>query len=207
MTKYKKLSRDFYNRDTVQVAQELLGMYLVHHTQNQVLVGKIVETEAYKGTIDKAAHSYGGKMTERNKIMFGAPGYAYVYLIYGMYMCMNIVTEPEGQPCAVLIRALEPIEGLGQMSFNRFSKTYQELLNNQIKSISNGPGKLCIAMNITKECYGEDLCGNKLYVAQPEKKEKFEIVTAKRINIDYAEEAIHFPWRFYIKDNIYVSAK
>jgi len=201
----KPLDRSFYNRDTVQVSRDLLGMYLVHNIHNQRLVGRIVETEAYKGLEDKAAHSYSGKITERNKVMFGPPGYAYVYLIYGMYMCMNIVTEPEGNPCAVLIRALEPVEGLNQMSVNRYARDYGELNQQQIKNISNGPGKLCIAMSITKQCYGEDLCGNVLFVAEPMKKKKINIVAAKRINIEYAEEAIHYPWRFYIKGNPFVS--
>ena len=140
------LDRSFYNRETLDVCKDLLGKYLVHQKDGHQLVGKIVEVEAYKGHIDKAAHSYGGKITDRNKVMFGPPGYAYVYLIYGMYMCMNVVTEEEGKPCAVLIRALEPIDGLEQMAYNRFQKKYQELDKRSIFNIQMVPGNLCIAM-------------------------------------------------------------
>lgn len=203
----KKLTRDFYNRDTLDVARDLLGKYLVHHTEQGNLIGKIVEVEAYKGLEDKAAHSYGGKVTQRNRVMFGPPGYAYVFMIYGAYQCMNIVTEREGKPCAVLIRALEPVEGLEQMAYNRYSTTYESLNKKSVLGISNGPGKLCVAMDITRDCYGEDLCGEVLYLTEPEKQQENSVITTLRINIDYAEEAAFFPWRYYIKGNPYVSKK
>jgi DNA-3-methyladenine glycosylase len=201
----QKLSRHFYNRDTLEVARELLGKYLVHKMSNQKLVGKIVEVEAYKGPEDKGAHSYGNKLTPRTKVMFGPPGYAYIFNIYGMYKCMNVVTEPEGRPCAVLIRAVQPIQGQDIMAQNRYGKRYTSLNKRSIINISNGPGKLCMALGITMEHYGEDLCGNVLYIAEDTQHEAFNIATSPRINIDYAEEAVHFPWRFYIQGNDYVS--
>ncbi|MGE4282665.1 MAG: DNA-3-methyladenine glycosylase [Clostridia bacterium] len=203
----KKLSRNYYNRDTLEVARDLLGKYLVHEINKKKLVGKIVEVEAYKGLEDKAAHSYSGKITKRNKIMFGPPGFSYVYHIYGMYQCMNVVVEREGKPCAILIRAIEPIDGNDMMAQNRFNKSYNELDDKMKTNVSNGPGKLCIALGITIEQYGEDLCGNILYITEGDKIAHEQIVATTRINIDYAEEAIHYPWRFYIKDNRFISRK
>mgnify|MGYP003765449295 CR=1 FL=1 len=203
----KKLDRSFYERDTLIVARELLGKYIVHKIDGKEIIGRIVEAEAYKGAMDKAAHSYQNRRTNRTEVMFGPPGYAYVFLIYGMYPCMNIVTEEEGNPCAVLLRSIEPIKGLEDMAKRRFNKTYDELSKAQRINISNGPGKLCMAMDITLKDYGVDLCGNELFICDGEKKEVFEIVEAKRVNIDYAEEAADYLWRFYIKDNPYVSVK
>ncbi|WP_058485298.1 DNA-3-methyladenine glycosylase [Defluviitalea phaphyphila] len=203
----KKLNRDFYERDTLIVAKELLGKYIVHNVEGEQLIGKIVETEAYKGAMDKAAHSYKNRRTPRTEVMFGPAGYAYIFLIYGMYSCMNIVTEEENNPCAVLIRAVEPIKGFNNMAKRRFNKNYNELTNTQKLNISNGPGKLCQALNITMQDYGTDLCKDKLYICEDNKKEKIIIKQDKRINISYAEEAAEYPWRFYIKDNPYVSVK
>ena len=112
----KKLSRDFFNRDTIVVAQELLGKYLVHKVHGEELIGKIVEVEAYKGPLDKAAHSYNNRRTARNEVMYGEAGYAYVFIIYGMYDCMNVVTEEKEKPEAILIRALEPVKGIKHMA-------------------------------------------------------------------------------------------
>ncbi|KOA20206.1 putative 3-methyladenine DNA glycosylase [Clostridium homopropionicum DSM 5847] len=201
----KKLTREFYKRGTLLVAKELLGKYLVVNNENSILKGKIVEVEAYMGTVDKAAHSYSGKITERTKVMYKEGGYAYVYLIYGMYYCMNVVTSEENLPEAILIRAIEPINELDTMCRNRYGKSFKELNSYEKKNITNGPGKLCKAMNITKELNGEDLCGDKFYILQNVKEEKIEIVSSKRIGIDYAEEAKDFLWRFYIKDNKFVS--
>jgi DNA-3-methyladenine glycosylase len=203
----RKLERDFYVRDSVTVARELLGKYLVHEINNTRLIAKLVEVEAYMGPMDKAAHSYNNRRTERTEVMFGPGGFAYVFIIYGMYNCMNIVTANIGQPQAILIRALEPIEGFETMAEFRYKKHFSELNKGAVRGISNGPGKLCDAMGITRKHNGLDLCGDELYLLEDEEAEKFEIVTTKRINIDYAEEAIDFPWRFYIKDNKYVSKK
>lgn len=202
----QKLSRSFYGRDSVTVARELLGKVLVHKTGGQELRAIIVETEAYGGIPDKAAHSYGRKKTPRTKIMFGDPGFSYVYLIYGIYNCFNIVVAKEGDPQAVLIRALEPLEGLETMAINRYNKGYKELSQKQIYGLTNGPGKLCMAMNIDRSWNGEDLSQDTLYL-EAGKEEEQKIVRAKRIGIDYAQEAKDYLWRFYLRDNPFVSAK
>lgn len=202
----KTLAREFYNRDSLIVAKELLGKILVHEIDGQKISAKIVETEAYMGIEDKAAHSYGGRRTPRVEIMYGTAGFSYIFIIYGMYYCFNIVTREEGVPQAVLIRALEPIEGLDLISQNRFKKPYNSLNKSQISGLTNGPGKLCKAFLIDKSLNGEDLCGSKLYIEEGTDK-NFDIISSKRVGIDYAEEAKDYPWRFYIKDNKYVSIK
>ncbi|SFG55141.1 DNA-3-methyladenine glycosylase [Desulfotomaculum arcticum] len=200
------LNRKFYNRDSLIVAKELLGKLLVREIDGQKISAKIVETEAYMGFRDKAAHSYGGRRTQRVEVMYGGPGFAYVFFVYGMHYCFNVVTREEENPQAVLIRAVEPIEGLDIMAQNRFGKSYSKLSKSQMKNLTNGPGKLCRALSIDKNLNGEDVCGSKLYVEEGEN-EKFSIVSAKRIGVDYAEEAKDYLWRFYIKDNTYVSVK
>ncbi len=199
-----KLSRDFYSRDTLTVAKELLGKVLVHHTEGHRLKGKIVETEAYLGLADRAAHSYGGKISKRVETMYGRPGTAYVYFIWGMYHCLNTITVKEGVPEGVLIRGIEPVENKEQMILYRFNKKPKELTKYQEKNISNGPGKLTMALNIDRRLNNEDLCGDKLYL-ETGQEDKFNIIKAKRIGIDYAKEAIHYPYRFYIANNPYVS--
>lgn len=202
----EKLPREFYERSTLDVARDLLGKYLVHETSEIKRIGKIVEVEAYMGPDDKAAHSYNRRRTERNEVMYGPAGHAYVYIIYGMYSCMNVITEDVDIPRGVLIRALEPIDGLSEMAISRFGKNYSELKKSQILNLTSGPGKLCIAMNITKAMYnGEDLCGDNLYITKSITTDPFEITASRRINIDYAEEYIDKPWRFYIKGNPFVS--
>ncbi len=201
----QKLPRNFYERDTLTVAQELLGKLLVRRKDDVFLQGRIVETEAYIGAIDKAAHCYKNRMTKRTEVMFGHPGHAYVYLIYGMYYCMNVVTERQGLGAAVLIRALEPVEGFKKISKNRFNKKYEELTKKQRRQLTNGPGKLCMALGITKENNGDDLLGDHFFICEDNHLGEFEIGTSKRINVDYAEEAKDFPWRFFIKENPYVS--
>lgn len=201
----KKLKRSFYQRDALQVAQDLLGKILVHKTDQGEISGKIVEVEAYIGSIDKAAHTYNNRRTARTEIMFGVGGFAYVYFIYGMYYCMNVVAGEDGDGQAVLIRALEPIGGIEQMAINRFNRPMSQLTRKQKNDLTNGPGKLCKALSITKDNYGDDLTGNELFVCECFNKNSADIVKTKRINIDYAEEAREFEWRFYIKDNPYVS--
>ncbi|MEI6083845.1 MAG: DNA-3-methyladenine glycosylase [Verrucomicrobiota bacterium] len=176
----RPLPRNFYDRDTILVARELLGKYLVHGRQ----VGRIVETEAYLGQHDKAAHSARGR-TPRNEVMFGSPGYAYVYMIYGMYFCMNVVTE---HAAAVLIRALEPVENLA-------GKT-------------RGPGLLCIAMGIDKTLNGRDLLSDDFYIGEGRDAEvapTFRIVKRPRIGVDYAGHWARRHLRFYIAGNPFVS--
>jgi DNA-3-methyladenine glycosylase len=201
----KKLSREFYSRDTETVAKELLGKILIHEVDGKRFSGKIVETEAYLGIKDKAAHSYGGRRTPRVEVMYGKAGFSYVFIIYGMYYCFNVVTQKEEIPEAVLVRALEPIENLDIIANNRFKKDYNDLTKTQIKSLTNGPGKLCDALRINKTLNGEDLCDNRLYIVDND--EEFNIVTDKRIGIDYAEEARDYLLRFYIENNKYVSVK
>lgn len=201
----KKLPREFYEGDTLDVSKRLLGKYLAHNVDGHELICKIVEVEAYKGPHDKAAHSYNNRRTERVEVMYGPPGYAYIFTIYGMYYCMNVVTAEVDTPNAILIRAVEPVSDLEQMALNRYDKKLSDLNKRSIINMTNGPGKLCKAMKIDKSNYGDDLCGNRLYILEDEKKENFEICSSPRINIDYAEEAIHYPWRYFIKNNPYVS--
>lgn len=202
----KKLTREFYHRESLLVAQELLGKILVHERNGRRVSARIVETEAYMGVEDKAAHSYGGRRTARVEVMYGPPGISYVFLIYGMHNCFNVVTAEEGNPQAVLIRAVEPMEGLDLMAQNRFQKTDEQLNKREIIGLTNGPGKLCKALSIDKGFNGEDLCGSKLYIEEGPSDELC-IISAKRVGIDYAEEAKDYPWRFYLKDNLYVSVK
>jgi DNA-3-methyladenine glycosylase len=202
----KKLDRSFYSRDTLEVAQELLGKYLTRSSEDSLLIGKIVEVEAYMGENDKAAHSYGGRRTKRNDVMYGEAGHIYVYFIYGMHYCFNVITERVDVPRGVLIRALEPIEGMDTMSLNRYKKPLAELSSKEIKNLTNGPAKLCRSFGITVEQNGMDICKDELYISESKKEgEDFDIVHTTRINIDYSEEARFYPWRFYIKGNPYVS--
>lgn len=190
------LPRSFYGRDTLAVARGLLGKILVRELDGERLALKIVETEAYCGPHDLACHASKG-MTDRNKVMFGKPGHAYVYFIYGMYYCLNLVTEHDGYPAAVLVRAGEPVEGIDTM--RRLRKKAKK-----DHDLASGPGKLCIAMGIDRTLNGADLCsGEQLYVedAAP----VYDIVSSKRIGVDYAEEYKDKPWRFYIKGNPHVS--
>ena len=199
MNPENKLNRPFYRRDAEKVAKDLLGKHLVRRSSEGKTVGKIVETEAYLGEEDPASHSYQGAKTERTEVMFGPPGHAYAYMIYGMYYCFNTVTGREGKPEGVFVRALEPVKGIKLMEERRGLDDKSEL--------TNGPGKLCMAMDIDNELNGEDLCGNKLYITKPEKTKSFEIRKAPRINIDYADEAKKWKLRFFIKGNPYVSEK
>ncbi len=193
-----RLNREFYLGDTVDIAKRLIGCTLVSVTEQGVTTGRIVETEAYLGTEDTAAHASKGDPAGRTRILFGEGGYAYVYLIYGMYNCLNFATGPAGKPECVLIRALEPIEGIGIMADRR--KT------DKLTALCSGPGKLCMAMGITRADYGADLCGDRLYVLEREGKEP-DIAATPRINIDYAPEHRDKPWRFVDKNSKYLSVK
>ena len=192
----KPLPRRFYIRETLTVAEKLLGKKIVRHTNSTRLVGKIVEVEAYRGSDDPGSHAYKG-MTLRNRLMFGKGGFAYVYFTYGMHYCFNVVTESQHAPGAVLIRALEPLDGIETMRKNRGNKN---LLN-----LTNGPAKLTEAMNITKKQNGLDLTrGKELLICEPEVKENFEVVATKRIGIKVGVDKL---WRFCIKDNKFVSRR
>ncbi|HEY8444645.1 MAG TPA: DNA-3-methyladenine glycosylase [Bacilli bacterium] len=198
-----KLNSQFYKRSSLEVAPELLGKHLVFINNGKELVGRIVEVEAYMGPHDKAAHSYNNRRTKRNEIMYGPGGYAYIYLIYGMYYCLNVVTANELEPQAVLIRAVEPISGLDEMAINRYQKSYQDLSSKEKLNLTNGPGKVTKALGITMKQYGESFNSDNLYILDYPCDEK--IIQTKRINIEYAEEARYFPWRFYLEGNKYVS--
>lgn len=188
-----KLPREFYLRDGLTVARELIGKKLVTNLRGEVTSGIIVETEAYMGAIDAAAHSYRGK-TERTKIFYGAGGFVYVYLIYGMHICTNVVANVENVPEAVLIRALEPVDGVEIMKRRRGKSNLRDLCS--------GAGKLSQALGITKEFYGADLCGEEIFI---EDGEKLPVVTTPRINIDYAGEAADYPWRFIAEGSKFLS--
>ena len=191
------LKREFFSRETVIVAKELLGNYLVRKYANTFLIGKIIEVEAYLGIKDKASHSYNLRKTNRTRIMYQKPGTLYVYLIYGMYHCLNVITEPEGIPCAVLIRKLYPIEGIPIMKQNR-----NVTLRKNFKNLMDGPGKLCMAMDITKEKFnGIDSCVKKsdLFFSIGAQIKKNHILTGRRIGIDYAEEDKDKMLRFWIE--------
>ena len=192
-----KLTREFYARDTLTVARELLGKYLVRIYNDEKLVCRITETEAYIGRCDKACHAYGYKRTSRTETLFAKPGTAYIYLIYGMYNCLNFVTEAEGEPAAVLIRSLDVVSGAQTITRLRYPKHTGNLTAYQRKNFLNGPGKLCKGLSLDRSHNGTDLTGDTLYVVNageiPE-----HIQTGPRIGIDYAEEAVHFPWRFWI---------
>jgi len=192
-----KLPREFYECDTLAVARELLGKYLVHHTGDGTTIGKIVEVEAYIGPDDAAAHTFGGLRTGRTEAAFGPGGYAYVYLIYGIHCCFNIVTSTAGKPEVVLVRALEPVEG-HELMRKRRNTPYD-------KDLCSGPGKLCCAMGITRAENAVDLCGNRLYLLDNCNIPENDIIATPRMNIDYAGEAKDYPWRYIIKGNSFVS--
>lgn len=187
MAPARKVTRDFYARDTLTVARELIGMHLIHLDGAVRRVGRIVETEAYQGPEDLAAHSSRGR-TARTEVMFGPPGHAYVYFIYGFWHCLNVVTAMAGVPHAVLLRALEPVAGIDD-------KTW-------------GPGLLCRALRIDKRLNGADLCGEELWLERPrgrDSRRPVRIASAERIGVDYAGEWARRPWRFYDADSRYVS--
>jgi len=201
LAKLKKLNRPFYQRDLMVVARELLGKIMVKADGPDLLAGKIVEVEAYDGRIDEAAHTFTGK-TKRNQIMFEAGGYFYVYFTYGAHFCCNIVTGEEGHGTAVLIRGIEPVEGIGKMAYNRYGKN---LVNEKEKhNLTSGPGKVCQAFGITRDYYGEDLTAGSVYLLNQPKIPEQMIVQTTRIGI---KKSIELNWRFYIKDNPFVSRK
>ena len=193
----KKLPTSFYDRDTLTVAQELLGKYLVRVIDGLPLTVRITETEAYIGRLDKACHAYGYKRTARTETLFAPPGTVYIYLIYGMYHCLNFVTEAENEPAAVLIRAGEPVSPADSdaISIRRFGCPAEALSAYQKKNFLNGPGKLCKGLSLTKAQNGLSLTENTLYVLDAGESPR-HIQVSKRIGIDYAEEAVDFPWRF-----------
>lgn len=201
------IEKEFYNQGAIEVAKGILGHYLVREVNGLKIRTKIVETESYIGSTDKACHAYNYKRTDRTKPLFEEGGIAYVYFIYGLYHCFNIVTNIKEEPEAVLIRAVEPLDNFEYLSNIRFNKNYNELTNAQKRNLTNGPSKLCSALSITREDnYKKLYIDSGLYLEYNYEK-NIEIVETTRIGIDYAEEAKDFNWRFYIKNNPYVSKK
>jgi DNA-3-methyladenine glycosylase len=180
----RKIPRSFYDRDTVAVARELLGKYLVHMAREDEYVGRIVEVEAYLGTNDLASHSSRG-MTGRTRVMFGPPGHAYVYLVYGVHCCMNVVTQREGHASAVLVRAIEPVKN--------------------VEGPTRGPGMLCKAMRIDRSLNEHDLTSVDFYIADPPVSEPLTIVKRARVGVGYAGHWARRLLRFYIRGNPFVS--
>ena len=197
----QKLPREFYTRpDVLKVSRDLLGKLLVVPTSNKNRVsGMIVEVEAYRGPEDRASHAFGGRRTKRTETMYKIGGVAYVYFVYGMYYQFNVVSNVGDIPHAILVRALEPVEGIEFMRKRRHTHPDHNL--------TNGPGKLCIAMNINRELDGADLLGNRVWLEEYEKIPASRILRGPRIGIDYAEDWVDKPWRFWIKDNSYVSRR
>lgn len=195
MAALRPLPRAFYARPVLQVARGAVGKILVHDTPEGRISGRIVEAEAYRGPQDRAAHSFGGRRTRRTEVMFGPPGYAYVFFVYGMHWHFNIVTTAVGMPEAVLIRAVEPLEGIELMALRRGLPAGR-------RELTNGPGKLCQAFGIDASLYGADLTRRVLYLAEgPSPK----VARSRRIGIDYAGEWADKPWRFYDPDSRFVS--
>ena len=194
-----KLPREFYTRSNVlAVAKELLGKTLVvPDRRGRRVSGMIVEAEAYRGPKDRAAHSYGGRRTKRTEPMYSIGGTAYVFFVYGMYNQFNVVSNVEDVPHAILIRALEPLEGIEIMRRRR--QVHSDL------NLTNGPGKLCIAMSIDRRLDAADLLGDKVWLEEGARILRSQIMSGPRIGIDYAGEWIDKPWRFWIKGNAYVS--
>ena len=197
----RKLPREFYTRTNVlTVTRELLGKLLVVPARDGTRVsGIIVEAESYRGPEDRASHAYGGRRTSRTETMYQIGGTAYVYFVYGMYHQFNVVTNVANVPHAVLIRAVEAVEGLEVMRSRRHGQPDHNL--------TNGPGKLSIALGIDRQLDGADLLGNEVWIEEGEKISARRIASGRRIGIDYAEEWVDKPWRFWIKGNTNLSRK
>jgi DNA-3-methyladenine glycosylase len=190
-----RLPREFYERPVLTVARDCIGKVLVHETPEGLIAGRIVESEAYRGPDDLAAHSSNGRKTKRTEVMFGPPAHAYMFQLYGMHWAFNIVAGPEGHPHAVLVRALEPLIGVELMAARRG-------LPAESVTLCNGPGKLCAALGLDGAAYGLDLCAGPLYLTPGD---HGPIGRSPRINVDYAGSWAKKPWRFHERGNRYVS--
>lgn len=194
----KKLPKEFYlSKNTAKIARQLIGKLLVIPSDGQRVSGMIVEVEAYLGVDDRAAHSFGGRRTNRNEVMFGGGGHVYVFFVYGMYHQLNFVTGPAHHPHAILIRGIEPVEGIQKMRERR----------GQMKdtNLTSGPGKLAIAFGVTRELNGADLTGDQIWLEEYRKFAKREIKIGKRIGIDYAGDDADLPLRFWVNGSPFVS--
>ena len=205
-----KLPREFYTRpDPIRIARDLLGKLLVVPAPDGGRVsGEIVETEAYLGAIDRAAHSYKNRRTPRNEITYAEGGHVYVFFIYGMYFQLNVVTGAREVPHVVLIRAVEPVENIELMRERRSLKKGVPVQTKMPdRNLTSGPGKLCLAFDITRALNGADLSGDRIWLEEYVNYAPEEISAGKRIGIDYAGEDAEKPWRFWVKDNLYVSKR
>lgn len=198
----KILPEKFYNRqDVTRIAKELIGKLLVTRLDDQLTSGRIIETEAYAGVIDKASHAYGGRRTRRTEIMFGPPGFAYVYLCYGIHHLFNIVTNKQDVPHAVLIRALEPVEGIDLM-VERSNKVIADY------TLTRGPGNVSKALGIRTSHTGMSLSSDELFLADDGfRYDEQDILASPRIGVDYAGEDALLPYRYFVRNNRYVSGK
>lgn len=199
----QKITQDFFLSDAITLAKNLLGKILVRNINDKEIKARIVETEAYMGVIDRASHSYGFRKTKRTETLYELGGTIYIYLIYGMYHCFNIVSNVKGNPEAVLIRAVEIIEG------HDIAKEFIAKHNRNKTSDhwTNGPGKLALALNIDRSLNNQQLLNNQLLRIESDNffVEACDIIVAKRVNIDYAKEDKDHLWRFYLKNNRFVS--
>ncbi len=197
----KKLQRVFYKHEVTVVAKKLLGKILVKNDKKYPLAGKIIEVEAYHGDFDEAAHSFKGR-TKRTEVMFKEGGYLYVYFTYGAHFCCNVVTGKNEQGTAVLIRAVEPLVNLNKMIKNRFGRKLKN--EKEIFNLTSGPGKVCKAFNIDTSFSGIDLLGDKIFILDNKKIKEKDVGISKRIGIT---RSVDLPWRFFIKDNPFLSRK
>ena len=199
MHTFERLSEKFFRRkDTVKVARDLLGRLLVvPASDGRRISGMIVETEAYLGIVDKAAHSFGGRRTARNEITYAEGGHVYVFFVYGMYYQLNLVCGPADHAHVVLIRAVEPVEGIETMRQRRGTMPD--------KNLTSGPGKLTIALGIDRSYNGEHLSGDRIWVEEYKNFRPSEIAVGPRVGIDYAEEFVEMPWRFWVAGSQFVS--
>ncbi len=201
------LPPSFYLGDTVAIARAMVGKYLVRASGGVTLAVRIAETEAYAAAGDRACHAYGGRRTARNEVMFGPPGRAYIYFTYGTHHCLNLVTGPEGEAAAVLVRGALPVLGGDEMARRRFGRPLGELSARQRRDLLNGPGKLCQALGLTRAENGLPLDGPELWAAEdltglglPPPEPVGEVRTGRRVGIAYAGEAVEFPWRFWLAE-------
>ena len=199
---YQVLSRSFYDRkDVVAIARDLIGKVLITNFGGELTSGRIVETEAYNGAVDRASHAFGNRRTARTEVMFGRPGTAYVYLCYGIHHLFNVVTNKEGIPHAVLIRAIEPLQGVEIMQ----NRTRKQLLDN---TITRGPGNVSKSLGIFTTHTGYDLIGSDIRIADDGfRYAKSDIVVTTRIGVEYSGTDALLPYRFIVKDNPYVSGR
>jgi DNA-3-methyladenine glycosylase len=197
----RALPRAFYRQPTLRVARALLGKILVHETAEGVAAGRVVEVEAYRGPGDRAAHSRGGHRSARNETMYGPPGHAYVYFIYGIHHCVNVVTQPPGVPEAVLLRALEPLAGLPLMRARRALPDAPEW------RLCRGPGSLCQALGIARPLDGADLVRGPLRLLDAPPVAAADVLRTPRVGVDYAGPHAARPWRFLVRGSRAVSGR